>query len=96
MAATWAIKITVTSIGSKLVTVEGVRTDGEDIRTYILPSVNVDTFGTTLAAVKLKVVTALHDEHLAAIAEETQISDMISGWEAAVKADLDQIELDLA
>jgi len=96
MAATWAIKITVTSIGSELVTVEGIRTDGEDVRTYNMSGVSVNTYGTTLAAIKLKVVTALHDLYLEEITRESSISDMVGGWEAAVKADLDQIELDLA
>ena len=93
MAATWITKITITNLGSKLANITATRTDNEDIRTYTLPGVCVDTTNVPLATIKTKVVNALYGIYTDEITKENTITDMINGWETAINTDLNAKEI---
>ena len=92
MAATWTFQIEVTDLNSKLVSIAGTRTDGEDVRTYVLSGVSVDTHDTPLGTIKTTVVDKLYGMYLAAIDKELKIAVLLSGWEAALATALNAKE----
>ena len=92
MAATWTVKIDVTDVARKLVTVTGTRTDGIGVRIYSLAGVSVDTHDAVLATIKTKVVDALYGQYTADVAKAAAITALVAGWETAVKAALDAKE----
>jgi hypothetical protein len=92
MAATWTCKIDVTDVPAKLVTVTGTRTDGADVRTYVLSGVSVDTHDSPLATIKAKVVDGLYRQYAADVTKAAASAAMIAGWEAAVAAALNAKE----
>ena len=89
--ATWATTITVKDLHNKIISVTGVRTDGEDVRTYTL-SGNIDMTGRTLVSLRDEIVDRLWKIYQADIDKETNIATLISGYENALNTALDALE----
>ena len=92
MAATWTVKLDVTNVTDKVMTVTATRVDGEDVRTYSLAGISyrptdarkVDTIGRELAATFRKMYTAeasLAAETKAASAQELAIAAALNAEE---------------
>ena len=87
MAGTWEVTITPINISTKEVSVSATRTDGEDVRTYIVPLAPINTAGE-----KLAVMDEIWAKFQADIAKDTQISNVIGTLEADAKANLEARE----
>ena len=93
--ATWATTIEVTDLAAKLGRVTATRTDGEDLRQYVLPSVCVDTHDKPLATIRAEVVAAIHAKFLADQDERDRLAALsatLATWEGAISSDLDALE----
>ena len=89
--ATWAIEITVTDLPNKRCRVTGVRTDGEDVRTYSCEG-SVDL--ADLPGTKVKFLTSLQDLHTAAMEKESTVNALLAGWQAALEAAMNAWEVE--
>ena len=87
--ASWQVTINVTDRAEKRVRITGVRTDGEDVRTY---SVWGQVDAEDLQASLRKALDALFASHTAAVADEEANASLISGWEATAVTYLDGLE----
>ena len=87
--ANWSVSIVVTDRVAKRVRATGVRTDGEDERSYSVDS-EVDT--ANLSASRQKVVDGLWAAYQAEITCELEEATLIAGWETALEGDLNGLE----
>ncbi len=92
MAATWDSKITVKDLARKEVSLRSTRTDGEDVRTFHLDSMLVDTTAKPLSEIKADAVNKLFAEYEAEATKDAAMAAMLTGWEAALNAALDAKE----
>lgn len=90
--ANWTVAIEVASLSSKLANVTATRTDGEEVRQFTLPNLNVDTHDRPVAAIRAEVVAKLWADYQAALADEAKVVAMLEGWEAALVSDLNERE----
>ena len=88
--ATWAVSIEVQDRTEKRIRVTGVRTDGEDVRTYSAAG-QVDV--ANLQASLRSVMDTLFASHTAAVAAEAADATLISGWEDTAATYLDGLEI---
>ena len=87
--ATWEVTISVLDRPEKRVRVTGVRTDGEDVRTYSATGqVDTDNLQASLRAV----MDTLFANYTAEAAAEAADATLISGWEATAATYLDGLE----
>ena len=89
--ATWTVEISVADLSAKLVNVAATRT-GDDVRVFHLNGVSVDTHDKPLAQIRAEVGEALWRKYQDGIAKETKIAAMLSGWEAPLASDLNEME----
>ena len=87
--ATWQVTIKVDNVAERRVQVTGVRTDGEDVRSY---SARAQVQAGDVQASLRAVMDTLFANHTAAVAAETSQAALIDGWEASAATYLDGLE----
>jgi len=93
--ATWSTIIEVISIAAKLARVTATRTDGADVRSYVLDSVCVDTHDKPLTSIRSETVAAIRSKFLADQDERARIAALsatVSSWQTAISSDLNALE----
>ena len=93
MAAIWTCDIEVADVARKLANVTGTRTDGDDVRAYIMNGVSVDTHDKPLQQIKTEVVAALYGMYTTEVATAATVVEMIAGWGAALADGLNEMEV---
>lgn len=89
----WSVAITIVDLAERQASVTATRTDdadSDDVRTYCLSSVFVDT--DNLPRTRQLIVDGIWSLHEAALVRESEIAGMIGGWENALAGDLDGLE----
>ena len=87
--AQWTTQITVTNLPSKRIRVTATRTDGETTWSQSVDSI-VDP--ADLPGTRDKINNAIWAEWEAEVAKQAQIATMLTGYEAAIAADLNARE----
>ena len=73
MAAIWTVKIDVTNVAEKTMTVTATRTDGLDVRVYTLAGLSYNpTPGRNLAAIRGEIVNVLYAMYAKQLALTTE------------------------
>lgn len=93
MAATWSVVVTVTNLAEKRATIVGVRTDGEDVRTYTVNTFwdteGGQTFEEFKAAVQAGVWSAFEKDQT----KRDTVAAFVGDAESSIAAWLDQQEV---
>lgn len=92
MAAIWTVKIDVTHAPDKIGNVTGTRTDGVDVRTYSLSSVQFVQAGKTAAEIRAQVTTDLFAQYTAAKAKDALVA-VVTAQEALLATTLNGKEV---
>ena len=90
--ATWTVEIEVANLQAKQANVTATRTDGVDVREFELARVSVDTHDKPIEQIRAEVGAALWDKYQEDIVERAKIDALLTGWEAALATDLNDME----